>query len=157
MRIALAGLLMLHTLACARVEASRQPVEVEMSNVDLHVTADVTVHIRHLRGRFVPAGSRQTPYLDDKNSYSVTVDTGEVAIDLESLNALMRRTMVVGRANVDNLRLTIDDQGKLRQKGRIDKAIDIPMLTLAIRSTFQSSTGTTSWSPAIRRTPTAGG
>jgi hypothetical protein len=27
--------------SCARVEASRQPVEVEMSNVDLHMSAGV--------------------------------------------------------------------------------------------------------------------
>ena len=34
-------LLCLVMLSCARAEASRQPVEVEMRNVDLHVTADI--------------------------------------------------------------------------------------------------------------------
>ncbi len=97
-----------------------------MHNVDLHVTPEVTLHIQHLRGRFVPVASRRATYLDDKNSYSVMVDTGEVAIDLASLNALMKRTMTASRANVDNLRISIDEKGRLRQKGTIDKAINIP-------------------------------
>ena len=71
-------------------------------------------------------GSREAPYLDDKNSYRVDVDTGQVAIDLASLNALMKRTLAASGANVENLQVSVDDQGKLRQKGRIDKAVDIP-------------------------------
>jgi hypothetical protein len=38
----------------------------------------------------------------------------------------MKRTMTASRANVDNLRISIDEEGRLRQKGTIDKAIDIP-------------------------------
>ena len=78
--------------ACTRVEASRQPVEVDMANVDLHITTDVTLHIKQMRGRFTPV-DRDVAYLDDKRSYSVFVDSGEVAIDLASLNALMARSM----------------------------------------------------------------
>ena len=48
-------------LSCARVEASRQPVEVEMSNVDLHLASDVTLHVTYLRGRFDAIGARDVP------------------------------------------------------------------------------------------------
>jgi hypothetical protein len=110
--------------ACARVEATTPRVQVEMNNVDLHVTPDITLNIRQLRGSFVPAG-RHAPYLDDKRSYSVIVDSGEVAVGIASLNALIRNATGGDRSNVDKLRLTIAD-GTLRQKGVIDKAIDIP-------------------------------
>jgi hypothetical protein len=113
------------TSACASAEASRQPVYVDMSNVDLHVSPDVTLHVHRLRGQFVPTGTR-VPYLDSAQSYSVAVDNGEVALDLASLNALMARTLGRDRSNVEKVNLSIGEDGTLRQKGVIDSAIDIP-------------------------------
>jgi hypothetical protein len=130
MRYVCLVLLSLVMLACARAEASRQPVEVEMQNVDLHVTADVTLHVTHLRGRFEPV-SRDVPYLDDKASYAVNVDTGVVAIDLASLNALMTRTLEGDASNVDKLKISVDEKGNLKQQGVIDKAVDIPFTVKA--------------------------
>ena len=125
MRTACIVLLTLAMLACARAEASRQPVEVEMQNVDLHVTTDVTLHVTHLRGRFDPV-ARDVPYLDDTTSYAVNVDTGIVSIDLASLNALMNRTLAGDASNVDHLAISVDDKSNLRQKGVVDKGVPIP-------------------------------
>jgi hypothetical protein len=125
MRTMSLALLVALASACARAEASRQPVQVEMQHVDLHVTRDVVLHVRHLRGQFVPAAGRQLPYLDAQQSYSVAVDSGEVAIDIASLNALMTRTLGDGRSNIEKLRVSIDG-GVLRQKGVIDSKINIP-------------------------------
>ncbi len=94
--------------ACARVEAS-PPV----------------LHVHQLRGQFVRT-ARRIPYLDDKQSYAVVIESGEIALDVASLNALMTRTLGGDRSNVDKLRLTIADDGTLTQKGAIDSAIDIP-------------------------------
>ena len=110
--------------SCAGVEASRGSVDVEMANVDLHVTPDVTLHVKQLRGRFLPV-DRNVPYLDNKRSYSVYVDSGEIAIDLASLNALMARSMGGGKSNVDGLKVSLED-GRLRQRGVIDSAINVP-------------------------------
>ena len=118
-------LLSLAMLACARAEASRQPVEVEMQNVDLHVATDITLHVTHLRGRFDPVG-RDVPYLDNTASYAVNVDSGLVSIDLASLNALMSRTLEGDASNVDKLKISVDEQGNLKQKGVIDKGVGIP-------------------------------
>jgi hypothetical protein len=126
MRLAAIVILTAGMLSCARAEASRQPVEVEMSNVDLHMTPDITLHVRHLRGRFQPAAQRAVPYLDDKTSYTVAVDTGVVSIGLASLNALMSQTLADDKSNVDKLKISVDEDGNLRQKGVIDKAINIP-------------------------------
>jgi hypothetical protein len=103
-------------------------VEVEMVNVDLHMTPHVTLRIRDLRGRFVPTGNGP-PNLDDNNSYAVQVDAGEVALGEASLNALMNEHVFVGHdPPVEDLKITIED-GLLKQKGKLDKAIDIPFKT----------------------------
>ena len=126
MRIVYLLLLTSGLFCCARVEASLQPVDVEMSNVDLHMSAGVTLHIRYLRGKFEPAPQRNVPYLDDPKSYSVMVESGVVAIDLASLNALMTQTLAGDNSNVNNVKVSVDDKGNLRQKGEIDKAVNIP-------------------------------
>jgi len=118
--------------SCAGLEASRGSVEVDMANVDLHVTADVTLHIRQLRGRFIPV-NRNIPYLDDKRSYAVAVDSGEVGIDLASLNALMARSLAGSKSNIEHLTVSLEG-GALRQKGVIDSAVNIPFNATAVVS-----------------------
>jgi hypothetical protein len=105
--------------------AGTPAVEAEMRNVDLHLTPEIGVHIRNLRGRFVPQGSRPAPYLDDPRSYSVTVDRGEIAVDLASLNALMTRALV-GHSNIRHMEIAIDADGQLRQKGTLKKGVPVP-------------------------------
>jgi hypothetical protein len=126
--------LLLATLmsSCAGLEASRGSVEVDMANVDLHVTADVTLHITQLRGRFTPV-NREVPYLDDKRSYAVAVDSGEVGIDLASLNALMARSLAGSKSNIEHLTVSLEG-GALRQKGVIDSAVNIPFNATAVVS-----------------------
>jgi len=97
-----------------------------MNNVNLRVTSDITLHVTHLRGRFVPAGRAEIPYLDDKDSYIVAIDSGEIAIDMVSLNALMNRTLEKGGANVERVRISTEGGKTLRQKGVLDKGIKVP-------------------------------
>lgn len=123
--------LSLMMLSCTRVEAARQVVEVEMANVDLHLSGDLTLHVRHLRGRFEPAGTRQVPLLDDKTSYALTVSSGVLSIDMTSLNALLAQTLGDDRSNVDRLTVSVDGSGDLRPKGVIDKAVPIPFTARA--------------------------
>ena len=103
-----------------------------MANVDLHVTGDVTLHIKQLRGRFMPV-NRDVPYLDDKRSYAVAVDSGEIGIDLASLNALMAHTLEGGKSNIKRLTVSLEDGG-LRQRGVIDSKINIPFNATAVVS-----------------------
>jgi len=104
----------------------RQPVEVEMSNVDLHMTAEVTLRVRHLRGRFEPTDRAEMPFLEDKLSYVVAIDSGEIALEMASLNALMRSTLGQGRSNIEKLRISADDRAGLRQQGVLKKGIKVP-------------------------------
>jgi hypothetical protein len=126
MRPASLALIVLSFTACHTVHAAKPPVEVDMRNVDLHITPQIDLQVRHLRGRFVAAESRQAPYLDDPRSYTVLVDTGEVTVDLPSLNAIVTRALERGRSNVRRVQITIDDNGQLRQKGVVKKGISVP-------------------------------
>jgi hypothetical protein len=106
--------------------ASPTPVEVEMRNVDLHVTEHITLQVRNLRGRFVAVRPDGIPNLDDNESYVVDVDAGEIAVDEVSLNALMNEHVFAGhKPPVKGLKITMEE-GQLKQKGKLDKAIDLP-------------------------------
>ena len=85
-----------------------------MAHVDLRVSSEVTLHVDRLRGSFVPV-QHDIPYLDDKRSYAVAIDTGQVAIDLQSLNVLMAQALSGERSNVEKLKLSVEN-GKLRQQ-----------------------------------------
>jgi hypothetical protein len=125
MRTTLLAIAAALAVAFTHGSAGTPAVETEMRNVDLHLTPEIDLHIRNLRGRFVAQGSRPAPYLDDPRSYSVTVDSGEVAIDLASLNALMTRALV-GHSNVRSMQISIDADGQLRQKGSLKKGVPVP-------------------------------
>lgn len=112
--------------AAPSARPGRQPVEVEMRNVDMRVASDITLRIRHLRGRFVPTGRAEIPYLDDKHTYLLEIDSAETALDMASLNAVMRRTLGGGHSNVEKVRVSTDDERNLRQKGVLDKGIPVP-------------------------------
>ena len=97
-----------------------------MNQVNLHVTDDITLGVHHLRGRFEPAGRAEIPYLDDKNSYVVVIDSGEIALDMPSLNAMMAQTLGQDHSNVEKVQITIDEDHQLQQKGVLDKGIPLP-------------------------------
>ena len=97
-----------------------------MSQVNLHLTADITLGVHHLRGRFEPAGRAEVPFLDDKNTYLVVIDSGEIALDMPSLNAMMAQTLGHDHSNVEKVKISIDEEHRLQQKGVLDKGIPLP-------------------------------
>ena len=126
MRAVCIALAVLATTACSTVEATKPSVEVDMRNVDLHITPQIDLQVRHLRGRFVAAGTRPAPYLDDPRTYTVDVDSGEVAVDMDSLNAIVTRALEQARANVRGVRISVDENGQLRQNGVVKKGVSVP-------------------------------
>jgi hypothetical protein len=118
-----------HARPRARSAAPRG-IHVDMRNVDLHMTADVTLRVRSLRGRFVPTRTGGVANLDDSASYVVAVDSGETAIDEASLNAIMTEHVFArgpdhGKPPVKDLVLKVED-GVIKQKGKLDNKIDLP-------------------------------
>jgi hypothetical protein len=101
-------------------------IEVDMRNVDLHLTDTVTLRVRSLRGRFVPTRTDGVANLDDSASYVVEVDAAETAMDARSLNALMNEHVFGhGKKPIRDLEVRVEE-GLVKQKGVLDKKIDLP-------------------------------
>jgi hypothetical protein len=116
----------------------KKTVEVEMKNVDLHVTPDITLNIRSLRGRFVPVGKHLVPFFDDPTSYVVQVDAGEVAMGEASLNAMLVEEVFGAMDDPPFKELYVRAEGGvLRQKGVLDKKIDLPF---SVKGTVSATT-----------------
>ena len=107
-----------------------QPVEVDMLNVDLHVTGGIVLHVRHLRGRFRPVHGNRSPVLDDNDSYDLDIDRADISMGMASLNVLMN-TRVLGkeRSNIKKVTVRAGDEGRLEQKGSMHKLVDLPFKT----------------------------
>ena len=66
------------------------PVQVQMRNVALHVDATTTVRIVQLRGELISTSNRP-PMFDDRHSFKVRVDSGEIIVDSNALTQLLNR------------------------------------------------------------------
>jgi len=99
---------------------------VEMVNVNLHLDPELILHIRHLAGRFLSTRKGQPPAFDDKLSYIVAVDSGEVGVSMASMTHAMN-TYVFGEPDAPLKNLQLSSEGaRIRQKGTLKKGIGIP-------------------------------
>jgi len=106
--------------------APQGPVEAEMRNVLYHVDDQVVLRIAHLRGALDPTSRDAPPWFDDPKSFSLAIDSGEVAIDPASLSALLNRYVFNDDDSpLKRLKVTIE-KGQLKQSGTLHKGIDLP-------------------------------
>ena len=60
-------------------------VQAEMRNVTYHFSDTVAVEIKSVNGELVPLGKNEFPIFDDKNSFNLRINAGEIAIDSSNL------------------------------------------------------------------------
>jgi hypothetical protein len=102
-------------------------VRVEMKNVHLHVTDRVVLMIHSLRGALLRTAKSRPPIFDDKESFVMRIDAGEIAMSTASLTALMNDYVFNYRkAPIKELEITTDEKGRLEQEGVLDKGVDVP-------------------------------
>jgi len=107
----------------AHVEAE---TKVEMVNVNIHLDPELILHIRHLEGRFLSTRKGQPPIFDDRLSYIVAIDSGEVSVSMASISHAMN-TYVFGEPDAPLKNLQLSSEGsQIRQKGTLKKGIGIP-------------------------------
>jgi hypothetical protein len=112
---------------------TRGPVRVEMKNVNLHMAEGVVLKIHSLRGALMRTASSRPPVFDDRNSFVMRIDAGEIAMSTASLTALMNNYVFAYRkAPIKDLEITTDEKGRLEQQGVLDKGVDIPFKTKAV-------------------------
>jgi hypothetical protein len=115
--------------------APRGPVEAEMRHVLYHVDDRVVLTIQHLRGALLPTKDAP-PWFDDPESFTLAIDTGEVAISPASLSALLNDYVFNYKGTpLKHLKVTID-QGQLKQTGTLHKLVDLPF---TIRATLSAT------------------
>lgn len=102
-----------------------------MRHVALHVDEQTVVDVRRLRGEMIPTRADAPPVFDDKRSFSVRIDTAEIAIGTDSLSRLLNGYVF----NYDGSplkKLQVSTVGRqLKMTGTMKKGIDVPFTIVA--------------------------
>jgi hypothetical protein len=126
---------LLHLSGATALGSAPTGVQLEMKNVRLHVDDGIILDVTRLRGVMVSRDEGTPPVFDDQRSYVLHLQTGEMSIDMTSLQNLMNRHVFAyqGSPLKD---ITVEPDGpRLRMKGKLHKGIDIPFSTTASVST----------------------
>jgi hypothetical protein len=92
-------------------------VQVQMRNVAFHVDSTIVLDIAYARGRLKRVAPDHPPYLDDKRSFVLALDTARIGISPAALSGLLNRyTFAYPGAPLRRLTITIE-HGRLRQHG----------------------------------------
>src|SRR2546427_2008668 len=93
------------------------PVQVQMRNVAFHVDSTIVLDLRFLRGELRRSSPDQAPFLDDKHSFTLGIDSARIAITPAALSGLLNRyTFAYPGSPLRKLTITID-HGRLVQRG----------------------------------------
>lgn len=105
----------------------------EMKNVNLHVAEGVVLKIHSVRGSLLRTAASRPPVFDDRNSFVMRIDAGEMAMTTASLTALMNNYVLAYRkAPIKDVEITTDEKGRLEEQGVLDKKVDIPFKVKAV-------------------------
>jgi len=92
-------------------------VQVQMRNVAFHVDSTIVLDIAYARGRLKRVAPDHPPYLDDKRSFVLALDTARIGISPAALSGLINRyTFAYPGSPLRRLTITIE-HGRLRQHG----------------------------------------
>jgi hypothetical protein len=101
--------------ALAQQEA--QNVAVQMRHVDFHVDSTIVLHIEYLRGELQPTSPQHSPYFDDKDSFTLGIDSARIGITPRGLSDLLNRyTFAYPGSPLRRLIVSID-KGRIKQQG----------------------------------------
>ena len=112
-------------------EGHPEPVNASFRNVDLHVTNSVTLEVRHLDGALVGKPPSGIPTFDDQHSFTLRIDSAELALSPASLTHLLNEHVFARKGSpLTDLDVSIED-GALKQKGKLQKGIAIPFTVVS--------------------------
>lgn len=92
-------------------------VQTQMRNVGFHVDSTIVLDLRFLRGELRRTSPAHPPFLDDKRSFVLAIDSARIGIAPEALSGLLNRyTFAYPGSPLRRLTITID-HGRLVQRG----------------------------------------
>jgi hypothetical protein len=96
-----------------------------MRNVDFYVDPEIVLHIRQLRGT-MRSKSAGPVIFDDKHSFVLHINSGEVGLDAHGLSVLLNKYIFGYKgAPIRNASVSIGN-GQMRMTGSMHKGINIP-------------------------------
>jgi hypothetical protein len=106
-------------------------VNASFRNVDLHLTDNVTLEVRYLDGALVGRPPTGIPVFDDQSSFTLRIDSAELALSPESLTHLLNDHVLAGNGSaLTELDVSIEG-GALKQKGKLRKGLAIPFTVVS--------------------------
>ena len=94
-----------------------EAVEVQMSNVTFHVDPSIALDVRYLRGALQRRSPDTPPFLDDKLSFTLSIDTARIGITPAALSEVLNRyTFAYPGSPLRKLVVTIE-HGQIKQQG----------------------------------------
>jgi hypothetical protein len=110
---------------------ARHPVSVSFHNVRLHVTDTVVLEIRRLNGALISNQPGRPPIFDDQRSFTLRIDSGEIALSTTSLAHLLNDYVFAYKgAPLSDLEISVEG-GALKQKGKLHKGVVVPFTVVA--------------------------
>jgi hypothetical protein len=117
--------------AAAKPDAS---VQAQMHNVIFRFTEGVAVHIKSVKGALLPTSGNEFPDFDDKNSFVLRIDAGEIAITPKDLGNVLN-SYVFARPGSGLAGISVStDKNHLKLRGRLRDKGNIPFETLGTLS-----------------------
>ena len=106
-------------------QAADSQLWIEIRNVTMHLDERATIRARRLRGAVVSASPGQPPVLDDRESFSIRISSGTVALTGADLTTLMNDFIFAYRgAPLRNLRVRVET-GQVSLSGTMRKGVDL--------------------------------
>jgi len=94
--------------------------------VDLRLDSSVALDIRRLRGQLNPTKRGEPVTLDDVNSFTVQIDSAEIAISVKTMTDLLNNyVFAYPGAPLKHIQITAKD-GTIKQTGTMHKGVDLP-------------------------------
>lgn len=92
-------------------------VQVQMRNVAFHIDTTLVLGLHYVRGELRRSDPEHAPFLDDKHTFTLSIDTARIGITPAALSDLLNRyTFAYPGSPLRKLTITID-HGRLRQHG----------------------------------------
>jgi hypothetical protein len=94
-------------------------VQAQMRHTDYHVDSSIVLRIDFLRGELQPTSPEHAPYFDDKNSFTLVIDSARIAMSPHALGELLNRyTFAYPGSPLRRLTISVE-KGQIKQQGTL--------------------------------------
>src|SRR4029079_18299849 len=106
--------------------SNAEAVHLELRNVDLQLQGGLALSVMRLQGLPKTKRPGHEPVFDDPESFRIEAQSADVRMSLATLDRVMNeRVFDYEGADVEKMHSKVNDEGKLEQKGKLDKGVHI--------------------------------